>query len=197
MAVFRLFSALSRPADRASLKPDLSRGIRAMVAFMAPLLLAAQNIAIVDVRGDYRLRPGAVGGHLFLAGLGARMLPAVPRRGAARQPRLPARTCRPVGAGRQLRRRSRRRQAARRGQQQHSFLLAPTHERRPEGGASRSCAGRHPRERQTAAHARTEPPRAPPHARQTARAAGAGRFRATCRRRPRRPGRQRRARRRS
>lgn len=55
----------------ASLRPDLSRAVRATVAFMVPLLLAyagwlrievlavaivAQNIAMVDVRGDYRLR---------------------------------------------------------------------------------------------------------------------------------------------
>lgn len=55
----------------ASLRPDLSRAVRATVAFMVPLLLAyagwlrlevlsvaivAQNVAMVDVRGDYRLR---------------------------------------------------------------------------------------------------------------------------------------------
>src|SRR5689334_17238269 len=57
--------------DRASLQPDLRRAVRATVAFMVPLLLAAtgyipadmslvaiaaQNIAMVDVRGDYRVR---------------------------------------------------------------------------------------------------------------------------------------------
>jgi uncharacterized membrane protein YccC len=57
--------------DHASLQPDLSRAIRATVAFMVPLLLAAtgeisvdmslvaiagQNIAMVDIRGDYRVR---------------------------------------------------------------------------------------------------------------------------------------------
>lgn len=57
--------------DAASLQPDLSRALRATIAFMVPVLLAAtgwisfdmsfvaiaaQNIAMVDVRGDYRLR---------------------------------------------------------------------------------------------------------------------------------------------
>jgi uncharacterized membrane protein YccC len=60
-------------ADRESLQPDLTRAVRATVAYMVPLLLAvagwlpfevtfvaltAQNIAMVDVRGDYRLRLG-------------------------------------------------------------------------------------------------------------------------------------------
>ena len=71
------FAALGRKfrrfADQESLQPDLGRGLRASVAYMAPLLLAAagwlpteltfvalaaQNIAMVDVRGDYRLRLG-------------------------------------------------------------------------------------------------------------------------------------------
>lgn len=71
------FAALGRKfrrfADQESLQPDLGRGLRAAVAYMAPLLLAAagwlpteltfvalaaQNIAMVDVRGDYRLRLG-------------------------------------------------------------------------------------------------------------------------------------------
>jgi uncharacterized membrane protein YccC len=71
MAAFRPLTALGRLAERESLKPDLSRAIRATVAFMVPLLLAArgwlaievsfvalvaQNIAMVDVRGAYRLR---------------------------------------------------------------------------------------------------------------------------------------------
>jgi uncharacterized membrane protein YccC len=71
MTTLRRLSALSRLAERESLKPDLSRAIRATVAFMVPLLLAArgwisievsfvalaaQNIAMVDVRGAYRLR---------------------------------------------------------------------------------------------------------------------------------------------
>lgn len=71
MTALRPLSALSRLAERESLKPDLSRAIRATVAFMVPLLLAArgwisievsfvalaaQNIAMVDVRGAYRLR---------------------------------------------------------------------------------------------------------------------------------------------
>ena len=62
---------LDRFAERESLQPDLGRAIRATVAFMVPLVLAAtgwlpievsfvalaaQNIALVDVRGDYRLR---------------------------------------------------------------------------------------------------------------------------------------------
>lgn len=60
-------------AERESLQPDLGRGTRAAVAFMVPLLLAvagwlpievsmvalaAQNIAMVDVRGAYRFRLG-------------------------------------------------------------------------------------------------------------------------------------------
>ena len=74
----------------ASLQPDLSRAVRATVAFMVPLLLAsggwlgfevlavaiaAQNIAMVDVRGDYRLRLGLllamVGVFVGAAALGA------------------------------------------------------------------------------------------------------------------------------
>ena len=62
---------LDRFAERESLQPDLGRAVRATVAFMVPLVLAAtgrlsievsfvalaaQNIALVDVRGDYRLR---------------------------------------------------------------------------------------------------------------------------------------------
>src|SRR4051812_29125528 len=58
-----------------SLSPDASRAFRATIAFMVPLLLAtrgwlpvevsfmalaAQNIAMLDVRGDYRLRVALV-----------------------------------------------------------------------------------------------------------------------------------------
>ncbi|MEO7412844.1 MAG: FUSC family protein, partial [Opitutaceae bacterium] len=58
-------------AEQESLQPDLGRAIRSTIAFMVPLLLAgagwlplevsfvaiaAQNIAMVDVRGAYRLR---------------------------------------------------------------------------------------------------------------------------------------------
>ena len=57
--------------QHAALSPDVSRAIRATIAFMVPLLLAitgwlpvnasfatiaAQNIAMLDVRGDYRFR---------------------------------------------------------------------------------------------------------------------------------------------
>src|SRR5882724_9461497 len=64
---------LGRLADHESLQPDLGRAIRATIAFMVPLLLAAagrlpfsatfvclaaQNIAMVDVRGSYTLRFG-------------------------------------------------------------------------------------------------------------------------------------------
>ena len=64
---------LGRLADHESLQPDLGRAIRATIAFMVPLLLAAagwlpwemtfvaltaQNIAMVDVRGPYALRFG-------------------------------------------------------------------------------------------------------------------------------------------
>jgi uncharacterized membrane protein YccC len=71
-------STLSQPpwvkfAERESLQPDLGRGCRAAIAFMVPLLLAvagwlpievsmvalaAQNIAMVDVRGAYQFRLG-------------------------------------------------------------------------------------------------------------------------------------------
>ena len=65
--------SLSRFADHESLQPDLGRAIRATVAFMVPLVaaragwltleatfvaIAAQNIAMVDVRGAYRFRLG-------------------------------------------------------------------------------------------------------------------------------------------
>lgn len=65
------WARLTHFADQASLQPDLSRAIRATVAFTVPMLLAlrgslpvevsfaamaAQNIAMVDLRGDYRLR---------------------------------------------------------------------------------------------------------------------------------------------
>src|SRR3954462_9942884 len=58
-------------ADEAMHQPDVSRALRATIAFMVPVLLAArgwisvdvsfvalaaQNIAMVDIRGDYRLR---------------------------------------------------------------------------------------------------------------------------------------------
>lgn len=67
----RISSRLTGLAERESLQPDLGRAIRATVAFMVPVLLAvrgwlpievtfaalaAQNIAMVDVRGAYRLR---------------------------------------------------------------------------------------------------------------------------------------------
>src|SRR5262249_25594031 len=66
-----LWARLIQRADDAALQPDVSRGVRAAIAFMVPLLLAArgwisidvsfvalaaQNIAMVDIRGDYRLR---------------------------------------------------------------------------------------------------------------------------------------------
>lgn len=64
---------LNRFADHESLQPDLARAVRATVAFMVPLVaahagwltleatfvaIAAQNIAMVDVRGAYRFRLG-------------------------------------------------------------------------------------------------------------------------------------------
>lgn len=72
-----LWPQLGRLADREALQPDLGRAVRGTLGFMVPLLLAvagwlpievtfmaisAQNIAMVDVRGDYRFRLG-----LFLA----------------------------------------------------------------------------------------------------------------------------------
>src|SRR5215216_6519131 len=71
MNALRPWKKLGEFAEQESLQPDLGRAIRAMVAFMVPLLLAAvgwlplevsfvaiaaQNIAMVDVRGAYRLR---------------------------------------------------------------------------------------------------------------------------------------------
>lgn len=71
MPPFRPFLALRRLFEHESLKPDLSRGVRATMGFMVPMLLAArgwlpievsfvalaaQNIAMVDVRGAYGLR---------------------------------------------------------------------------------------------------------------------------------------------
>lgn len=68
-----LLTKLRRFADQESLQPDLGRAVRATIAYMVPLLLAvvgwlpievsfvaiaAQNIAMVDVRGDYRFRLG-------------------------------------------------------------------------------------------------------------------------------------------
>ena len=68
-----LLRPLIRFADRESLHPDLGRALRATVAFMVPLVaahagwlghdatlmsIAAQNIAMVDVRGAYRFRIG-------------------------------------------------------------------------------------------------------------------------------------------
>jgi hypothetical protein len=64
---------LRRFADQEALQPDLGRAMRGTLAYMVPLLMAAagwlpievtfvaiaaQNIAMVDVRGDYRLRFG-------------------------------------------------------------------------------------------------------------------------------------------
>lgn len=71
MPRLELWARLIRRTDEAALSPDLSRAVRATIAFMVPLLLAArgwistdvsfvalaaQNIAMVDIRGDYRLR---------------------------------------------------------------------------------------------------------------------------------------------
>src|SRR5688572_17897138 len=71
MTALRGWKKLGELAENEALQPDLGRAIRATIAFMAPLLLsvagwlpfevsfvaiAAQNIAMVDVRGAYRLR---------------------------------------------------------------------------------------------------------------------------------------------
>ncbi len=70
-----LWARLIQDTDDAARRPDVSRATRATIAFMVPLLLAArgwinidvsfvalaaQNIAMVDIRGDYRLRFGLV-----------------------------------------------------------------------------------------------------------------------------------------
>lgn len=64
-------SAFSELTDSATLHPDVGRAVRATVGFMVPLglaaagwvsldvslvAIAAQNLAMVDLRGDYRLR---------------------------------------------------------------------------------------------------------------------------------------------
>lgn len=71
MAAARLWRILRRVGEDESLRPDLARATRATLAFMVPLVLAstvglpveasfaaiaAQNIAMVDVRGAYALR---------------------------------------------------------------------------------------------------------------------------------------------
>jgi uncharacterized membrane protein YccC len=71
MIGFRPWDALGRLVERESLRPDLGRAIRCTFAVMAPLLLAtsgrlpvetafavlaAQNVAMPDVRGAYSLR---------------------------------------------------------------------------------------------------------------------------------------------
>src|SRR3954470_10557684 len=75
MARLPAWVSLVHRVDAAALHPDVSRAMRATIAFMVPLLLAArgwltidvsfvalaaQNIAMVDIRGDYRLRFGLV-----------------------------------------------------------------------------------------------------------------------------------------
>jgi uncharacterized membrane protein YccC len=71
MPLVRFREQFARWSDRESLRPDLGRAIRATVALMAPLLvaiagklpfettfavIAAQSVAMMDVRGAYRLR---------------------------------------------------------------------------------------------------------------------------------------------
>lgn len=71
MNALRPWKKLVQSAERESLQPDLGRALRSTIAFMVPLLLsaagwlplevsfvaiAAQNIAMVDVHGAYRLR---------------------------------------------------------------------------------------------------------------------------------------------
>lgn len=73
MIGFPAWTKLDRFAERESLRLDLGRGCRAAIAFMVPLFLsvagwlpmevsmvalAAQNIAMVDVRGAYQFRLG-------------------------------------------------------------------------------------------------------------------------------------------
>ena len=99
MAAVRFWDQLGELADRESLRPDFGRAARATVALMAPLMMAlagklpfesafaviaAQNVAMIDVRGAYRVRfsllaaiamilaacsglGGLVAGHLALA----------------------------------------------------------------------------------------------------------------------------------
>lgn len=66
--------SIDQLTEREALHPDLGRALRTTVAFMAPLILAhfgllsehaalfaaiaAQNVALIDIRGDYRVRIG-------------------------------------------------------------------------------------------------------------------------------------------
>ncbi|MFT4175926.1 MAG: FUSC family protein [Luteolibacter sp.] len=96
MVASKRWSFLSEFFERESLRPDLNRAVRATTAFMVPLVavaagwvkfeaihlcIAAQSIAMVDVRGPYSLRLGlllAVGvifcASTYLGGLGAESL---------------------------------------------------------------------------------------------------------------------------
>ena len=68
-------------AEREALYPDLGRAMRSTVAFMVPLILgyagvlprpmlfaaiAAQNVAMIEVRGDYRVRLGLLLGKAII-----------------------------------------------------------------------------------------------------------------------------------
>ncbi len=97
MSIPRISSRLSQFLHQESLQPDLGRAIRATVAFMAPLLLAAagrlplevtfvtltaQNIAMVDARGAYTFRFGLLLAMSVIlagaAGLGALVAGSLP-----------------------------------------------------------------------------------------------------------------------
>jgi uncharacterized membrane protein YccC len=71
VAAVRFWDKLGEFADRESLRPDFGRAVRATIALMAPLMvalagklpfesafavIAAQNVAMIDVRGAYRVR---------------------------------------------------------------------------------------------------------------------------------------------
>src|SRR3954470_8245301 len=97
MARLPAWVSLVHRVDAAALHPDVSRAMRATIAFMVPLLLAAkgwltidvsfvalaaQNIALVDIRGDYRLRfllvMAMAAVFVGAAALGAAVAPSVP-----------------------------------------------------------------------------------------------------------------------
>ena len=74
-------AGIDKLAEREALYPDLGRALRTTVAFMVPLLvgysgllqgpvvfaaIAAQNVALIDIRGDYRVRIGLLLGKALI-----------------------------------------------------------------------------------------------------------------------------------
>ncbi len=74
-------ASINKLAEREALYPDLGRALRTTVAFMVPLILgyygllkgpvvfaaiAAQNVALIDIRGDYGVRVGLLLGKALI-----------------------------------------------------------------------------------------------------------------------------------